>query len=92
MKHLISIDQYDYQALHTLFENVSKEKYGFIESNYPKKSQIATLFYEPSTRTSASFHSAAIQLGYSVLPINEVTYSSVTKGETLEDTIRTIGS
>ena len=92
MKHLISIDQYDYQALHTLFENVSKEKYGFIESNYPKKSQIATLFYEPSTRTRASFHSAAIQLGYSVLPINEVTYSSVTKGETLEDTIRTIGS
>jgi len=93
MKHLISIDQYNYQTLHTLFENVSKEKYGYYsESNYSKKSQIATLFYEPSTRTSASFHSAATQLGYSVLPINEVIYSSITKGETLEDTIRTIGS
>ena len=56
------------------------------------KKQIATLFYEPSTRTSASFHSAATQLGYAVLPINEVNYSSVTKGETLEDTIRTIAS
>ena len=92
MKHLISIDQYNYQTLHTLFENVAKEEYGFIETNYSKKGQIATLFYEPSTRTSASFHSAATQLGYSVLPINEVTYSSVTKGETLEDTIKTIGS
>ena len=92
MKHLISIDQYSYQTLHTLFENVAKEEYGFIETNYSKKGQIATLFYEPSTRTSASFHSAATQLGYSVLPINEVTYSSVTKGETLEDTIKTIGS
>ena len=92
MKHLISIDQYNYQTLHTLFENVAKEEYGFIETNYSKKGQIATLFYEPSTRTSASFHSAATQLGYSVLPINEVTYSSETKGETLEDTIKTIGS
>ena len=92
MKHLISIDQYNYQTLHTLFEKVAKEEYGFIETNYSKKGQIATLFYEPSTRTSASFHSAATQLGYSVLPINEVTYSSVTKGETLEDTIKTIGS
>ena len=92
MKHLISIDQYNYQTLHTLFENVAKEEYGFIETSYSKKGQIATLFYEPSTRTSASFHSAATQLGYSVLPINEVTYSSVTKGETLEDTIKTIGS
>ena len=92
MKHLISIDQYNYQTLHTLFEKVAKEEYGFIETSYSKKGQIATLFYEPSTRTSASFHSAATQLGYSVLPINEVTYSSVTKGETLEDTIKTIGS
>ena len=92
MKHLISIDQYNYQTVHTLFEKVAKEEYGFIETSYSKKGQIATLFYEPSTRTSASFHSAATQLGYSVLPINEVTYSSVTKGETLEDTIKTIGS
>ena len=92
MNHLLSIDQYNYDTLHSLFEKVSKEEYGFIETSYSKKVQIATLFYEPSTRTSASFHSAATQLGYSVLPINEVTYSSVTKGETLEDTIRTIGS
>ena len=92
IKHLISIDQYDKNSLENFFISVNNEKYGFRYQNFTTKKQIATLFYEPSTRTSASFHSAAIQLGYSVLPINEVTYSSVTKGETLEDTIRTIGS
>ena len=51
---------------------------------------LANLFYEPSTRTSSSFFSAMTRLGHTVLPINEVKYSSVTKGETLEDTIRTI--
>tara|TARA_Y100000310_G_scaffold318829_1_gene373333 strand:- start:382 stop:1245 length:864 start_codon:yes stop_codon:yes gene_type:complete len=92
IKHLISIDQYDKNSLENFFISVNNEKYGFRYQNFTTKKQIATLFYEPSTRTSASFHSAATQLGYSVLPINEVTYSSVTKGETLEDTIRTIGS
>ena len=52
---------------------------------------LTTLFYEPSTRTSASFQSAMLSLGGSIIPINEVNYSSVSKGETLEDTIRTIG-
>jgi len=53
---------------------------------------IVNLFYEPSTRTSSSFHAAMTRLGGSVIPINEVNYSSVTKGETLEDTIRTLES
>ena len=51
---------------------------------------IANLFYEPSTRTSSSFFAAMTRLGGSVIPINEVNYSSVTKGETLEDTVRTL--
>ena len=92
IKHLVSIDQYDKKRLSNLFKSVSSETYGFRYQDYTTKKQIATLFYEPSTRTSASFHSAATQLGYAVLPINEVNYSSVTKGETLEDTIRTIAS
>ena len=92
MKHLISIDQYDKKSLHSFLKGVSSEKYGFRYQDFTTKKQIATLFYEPSTRTSASFHSAATQLGHAVLPINEVNYSSVTKGETLEDTIRTIAS
>src|SRR5512146_2391593 len=51
---------------------------------------LASLFYEPSTRTSSSFTSAMERLGGSVIPINEVRYSSVTKGESLPDTVRTL--
>ncbi len=51
---------------------------------------LANLFYEPSTRTSSSFTSAMERLGGSVIPINEVRYSSVSKGESLPDTIRTL--
>jgi len=51
---------------------------------------LANLFYEPSTRTSSSFLAAMERLGGSVIPINEVHYSSVAKGESLPDTIRTL--
>jgi len=51
---------------------------------------LASLFYEPSTRTSSSFTSAMERLGGSVIPINEVHYSSVSKGESLPDTVRTL--
>jgi len=53
---------------------------------------LTNLFYEPSTRTSSSFHSAMVSLGGSVIPVNNVEYSSVSKGENLSDTIRTMGS
>ena len=51
---------------------------------------LANLFYEPSTRTSSSFTSAMERLGGSVIPINEVRYSSVSKGESLPDTVRSL--
>jgi aspartate carbamoyltransferase catalytic subunit len=51
---------------------------------------LANLFYEPSTRTSSSFTAAMERLGGSVIPINEVRYSSVQKGESLPDTVRTL--
>ncbi len=53
---------------------------------------LACVFYEPSTRTSSSFIAAMSRLGGTVIPINEVRYSSVTKGESLPDTIRTLES
>jgi aspartate carbamoyltransferase len=53
---------------------------------------LANLFYEPSTRTSSSFTAAMERLGGSVIPINEVRYSSVSKGESLPDTVRTLES
>ena len=51
---------------------------------------LANLFYEPSTRTSSCFLAAMTRLGGSVIPINEVRYSSVSKGESLRDTVRTL--
>ena len=53
---------------------------------------LANLFYEPSTRPSASFAAAMERLGGSVISINEVRYSSVAKGESLPDTVRTLES
>ena len=51
---------------------------------------LANLFYEPSTRTSSSFIAAMARLGGSIIPIHGVQYSSVSKGESLPDTIRTL--
>jgi carbamoyl-phosphate synthase/aspartate carbamoyltransferase/dihydroorotase/carbamoyl-phosphate synthase/aspartate carbamoyltransferase len=52
---------------------------------------LAALFYEPSTRTSSSFIAAMERLGGSVIPITQgVKFSSVSKGETLADTVRTL--
>ncbi|MEO1273539.1 MAG: aspartate carbamoyltransferase, partial [Myxococcota bacterium] len=51
---------------------------------------LANLFYEPSTRTASSFAAAMERLGGSVIAINEVRYSSVAKGESLPDTVRTL--
>lgn len=52
---------------------------------------LACLFYEPSTRTSSSFIAAMERLGGSVIPITSgVEFSSVSKGESLPDTIRTL--
>lgn len=55
---------------------------------YPSKTLI-TAFYEPSTRTSCSFHTAAYKLGHNVISITDKVSSSQ-KGETLEDTIKTL--
>ncbi len=52
---------------------------------------LANLFFEPSTRTSSSFMAAMQRLGGAVIPINEVKFSSVAKGESLPDTVRTLG-
>jgi len=52
---------------------------------------LATLFYEPSTRTRFSFEAAMLRLGGQVIGFSEPGSSSVSKGETIADTIRTIG-
>ena len=52
---------------------------------------LATLFFEPSTRTRLSFESAMLRLGGNVLGFSEATSSSAAKGESVSDTIRVVG-
>jgi aspartate carbamoyltransferase catalytic subunit len=52
---------------------------------------LATLFYEPSTRTRFSFEAAMLRLGGKVIGFSEPNSSSVAKGESVADTIRTVG-
>ena len=54
--------------------------------------KIATLFFEPSTRTRLSFEAAMIELGGSALGFASASNSSTTKGESVMDTIRTVGA
>ena len=97
MRHLLSIEEYDKDSLLSLFNLAQHYQIGgqnrslFFDRDKSTKI-LANLFYEPSTRTSSSFFAAMKKLGYDVLPINRVQYSSVTKGESLEDTVRTLAS
>jgi aspartate carbamoyltransferase catalytic subunit len=88
-QHLLSVDQFDQQGLKALFALTTQIKQG-LRPQVPQHTVSANLFYESSTRTSSSFLSAMAKLGGSVIPINDVNYSSVSKGETLEDTVRTL--
>ena len=63
-----------------------KEKYNEV----CKGKKLATLFYEPSTRTRLSFTAAMMELGGNVLGFSDAASSSVSKGETVADTVRVI--
>lgn len=57
-----------------------------------RRQKLATLFFEPSTRTRLSFEAAMLDLGGSVLGFSEANSSSASKGESVSDTIRTVSS
>jgi aspartate carbamoyltransferase len=92
---ILSVSQFDRDDLETIFA-VAHEMYGMVERigtfDLLKGKVLTNLFYEPSTRTSSSFVAAIERLGGSVVQINNVTYSSVSKGESLQDTVRTMES
>jgi len=94
-KDIISVRQFTRENLSYIF-NIADEMRAVVRrvgsTDLLKGHVLACVFYEPSTRTSSSFIAAMSRLGGSVIPINEVRYSSVTKGESLPDTIRTLES
>jgi carbamoyl-phosphate synthase/aspartate carbamoyltransferase/dihydroorotase/carbamoyl-phosphate synthase/aspartate carbamoyltransferase len=91
---ILSVGQFDHAQLDYIFARASemREMVGRVGGVELLKGHVlACLFYEPSTRTSASFISAMERLGGSVIPITQgVQFSSVSKGESLPDTIRTL--
>jgi aspartate carbamoyltransferase catalytic subunit len=92
-RDILSVKQFDRRGLETIF-GVAHEMEEMVRRvgsfDLLKGKILANLFYEPSTRTSSSFTAAMERLGGSVIPINEVRYSSVSKGESLPDTVRTL--
>lgn len=90
-RSLVSINDYtkkEYIQILDLAEEFEKEP----KQNLLEKFVVATLFFEPSTRTRLSFESAASQLGAKVIGFSDATSSSVSKGETLKDTILTVAN
>jgi len=92
-RDIISVRQFSRDDL-TYIMGVANEMRGIVRrvgaTDLLKGHILANLFYEPSTRTSSSFIAAMERLGGSVIPIHGVQYSSVSKGESLPDTIRTL--
>ena len=92
MKHLIDIKDLSAKEIDELI-NVAKDIMANKEK-YAKKCEgkkLATLFYEPSTRTRLSFEAAMLDLGGNVLGFSSANTSSASKGETVEDTVRMVG-
>lgn len=91
MRHIIESQQFDQKTISQIFSLADRLR---SKTSQPLKGKImATLFYEPSTRTRFSFEAAMLKLGGQVITTeNAKEFSSVSKGETLEDTIRVIAS
>ena len=94
LKNCIEAQQFDAEMLKELFvvaDAMAEVKPGSPESRMLQGFNMATLFYEPSTRTRLSFEGAMGKLGGGILSTESAgEYSSAAKGETLEDTIRTV--
>ena len=92
MKHLIDpmdLTKEELDQIIALAEDIIANREKYQESLSHRK--LATLFYEPSTRTRLSFTSAMMELGGNVLGFSDAKNTSVSKGETVQDTVRVVG-
>ena len=92
-KHITSVKQFSRADLHLLFTIAQEMRLGAQKQgclDILKGRVLCTMFFEPSTRTSASFDAAMKRLGGEVVIVNE-SVSSTKKGESIADTIRTLG-
>lgn len=92
-QHILSVNQFTRKDLHLLFTVAQQIRLGVQREgvlSILKGKVLCTMFYEPSTRTSASFDAAMQRLGGRTVAIT-TSHSSTVKGETLADSIRTLG-
>lgn len=93
VKDLISIRDLEKKHIDLILKKSSEMEQALKAGKQPtslKGDVVATLFFEPSTRTRLSFQSAAMRLGAKVLSFENVGASSIVKGETFSDTIRMV--
>ncbi|MBR4874736.1 MAG: aspartate carbamoyltransferase, partial [Clostridia bacterium] len=91
MKHLIDILDLSTEEIDELIkkaEDILENPKKYSEKCHGKK--LATLFFEPSTRTRLSFEAAMYELGGNVLGFSEAQSSSAAKGESVSDTVRAV--
>lgn len=91
MRHLLDTTDLSVSEINdiiALADDIISDKRKYAKVCEGKK--LATLFFEPSTRTRLSFEAAMLELGGSVLGFSEANSSSASKGETVEDTIRVV--
>lgn len=93
MRHLLDIVDLSTQEIEELIScarDIQDHPENYCEKLRNKK--VATLFFEPSTRTRLSFEAATIELGASVIGFQSANASSTAKGESIGDTVRTVSS
>ena len=93
MKHLIDIMELTVEEIDEMIavaKDIIANPDDYAEKCRRKK--LATLFFEPSTRTRLSFEAAMYELGGNVIGFSEAQSSSAAKGESVADTIRTVGA
>ncbi len=92
MRHLLSPTDFSVEEIDQLIaraKHIKNNRLAYTE--VCRNKTLATCFYEPSTRTRLSFEAAMINLGGQVLGFSDAQSSSVSKGETIEDTMRVVG-